>query len=286
MSRPGALAHAWRGFLVSARLGWEVSSNWTQPLLFAIYSILRPISAALILVVMYSVISGQRADVARYLSFLVVGIAFWQLVQGGVAGFANAISEDRGMYRTLKYVYISPVKFYLYLTGRSVAQLGTAALSATIVLVAATLALRLPVHVLRIDYALLLTACLLAFVTVVAVALAYGVSLLAARHSYGYGEIAAQVLYIVSGAIFPISVLPGPLAGLAALSPLVYWLELVRRALLRGAALRMFPALSDGAVLLRLGASTLGTLLLAYLVFRWADHRARRLGLIDLDISW
>jgi len=281
-----ALTRQWHGLLVSARLGWEVSSNWTQPLVFAIYSLLRPISAALILVVMYSVISGSRAGVAGYLAFLVVGISFWAFVQNGLGGFANAISEDRGRFRTLKYVYMSPLSFYVYLTGRSVAQLGSGAASVVIVLLAATVALRLPIHPFRIDYPMLLAACALAFLGLIAVAMAYSLALLSARHSYGYGEVAAQVLYIVSGAIFPISVLPGPLAALASLSPLVYWLELVRRALLAGGALRMFPALSDGAVLLRLEISTAGTLLLAYLVFRWADHRARKLGLIDMELSF
>ncbi len=277
---------ACRGFLASVRLGWEVSSNWTQPLVFAIYAVLRPISAALILVVMYSVISGRRGGAGGYVSFLVVGVAFWSFVQNGLAGFANGISEDRGMYRTLKYVYMAPQPFVVYLTGRGVAQLGSAAASVLIVLVLAALALRLPLDPLHVNYPLLFLACALAFVTVVAVAMAYSLCLLAARHAYGYGEIAAQVLYIVSGAIFPITVLPGPLAALASLSPLVYWLELVRRALLQGAALRMFPALSDGAVLSRLVLATAGTLIIVYLVFRWADRRARKLGLIDLDVSF
>ena len=34
------------GYAAAVRLGWAVSSNWTRPLLFVIYSVLRPISMA------------------------------------------------------------------------------------------------------------------------------------------------------------------------------------------------------------------------------------------------
>jgi ABC-2 type transport system permease protein len=52
---------AWRAFRAAVQLGWEVSSNWTEPLLFFIYSVVRPVSIALILVVMYRVVTGGRS---------------------------------------------------------------------------------------------------------------------------------------------------------------------------------------------------------------------------------
>ena len=83
-----------------------------------------------------------------------------------------------------------------------------------------------------------------------------------------------------------LTVLPGVLATLASLSPLVYWMELIRRSLLGSQAIRMFPALSDGDVMLRLVVTTVATLLLAHLVFTWADRQARRKGLIDMESNW
>ncbi len=186
----------------------------------------------------------------------------------------------------LKYVYASPQPFPLYLIGRGAAQLGSAAASVLIVLVSTTVVLRLPIDPFRVNYLLLGLACLLAFVAIVSVAMGYSLSLLAVRDSYGYGELAAQMLFIVSGAIFPLSVLPGPLAALASVSPLVYWLELVRRALLQGNAFRMFPLLSDSAAVVRLLLTTILTIAFAYGLYRWADHRARRIGLIDLETNW
>ncbi len=261
----------WRGFKAATRLGWQISSNWTQPLVFVLYSVLRPLSAAFILVVMYRVISGGGANTAAYLAFLVSG---------------DGIAEDRGEYKMLKYVYTSPAHFYVYLLGRGLAQLASAVASALIVLVVATIALSLPINPLRVNYPVLLAASSLALVAVIGLAMAFGVLLLQARDAHGYGELGSGVLYVISGAIFPISVLPGVLATIASFSPLVYWMELIRRSLLGSQAIRMFPALSDGDVMQRLVVTTAGTLLLAHLVFTWADRQARRQGLIDMESNW
>jgi ABC-2 type transport system permease protein len=279
-------ARTWIGFTTAVRLGWAVSSNWTRPALFVIYAILRPISTALILVVMFTVISGGRGNARTYLSFLIIGTAFWAFVNEGVSEFAVGILEDRGRFKMLKYAYLAPLRFPIFLVGRASSKLTSAAASVVIVLVVATVGLRLPINPLQIDYGLLAVACLLAFVAVMAFSIALSMVLLAGRDAYGYGEIMAQVLYIFSGAIFPISVLPGPLAFFASLSPLAYWLELTRRAILHGRVYEMFPYLSDGQVLLRLVLSTAGTVVLGYLAYVWADRRARTKGYIDMDANF
>ena len=48
----------------------------------------------------------------------------------------------------------------------------------------------------------------------------------------------------------------------------------------------MFPALSDADVFLRLLVATAATLVLAHLVFSWADRTARQKGLIDMETNW
>jgi ABC-2 type transport system permease protein len=280
------LRQTWLGYSTAVRLGWAVSSNWTRPLTFVIYTILRPISGALILVVMYSVITGGKADTRTYLAFLVIGVAFWAFVTEGMSDFALGILEDRGRFRMLKYAYLAPLRFPVFLVGRASSKLVSAAASVLIVLVVATVGLRLPISPLAIDYGLLAIACLLAFISVLAFAIAMSLMLLAGRDTHGYGEVIAQVLYVFSGAIFPISVLPGPLSFLASISPLVYWLELSRRAILHGRVYEMFPTLSDGDVLLRLVVATAGTVVLAYLVYSWGDRLARRKGFIDMDTGW
>ena len=281
----GPLARTWIAFTTAVRLGWAVSSNWTRPLLFVIYAILRPISTALILVVMYTVITGGKGNAAAYLNFLVIGTSFWAFVNEGVSEFATGILEDRGRFKMLKYAYLAPHRFPVFLVGRASSKLTSAAASVVIVLVVATVGLRLPINPLTVNYGLLALACLLAFISVMAFSIALSMVLLSGRDAYGYGEIMAQVLYVFSGAIFPIAVLPGPLAFLASLSPLAYWLELCRRAILHGRVYEMFPTLSDAAVLGRLGLATAGTVAVGYLAYRWADRQARRKGYLDMETA-
>jgi ABC-2 type transport system permease protein len=274
------------GYAAAVRLGWAVSSNWTRPILFVTYSVLRPVSVALILAVMYSVITHNSAASRPYLAFLIVGTAFWSFIQEGVSEFATGILEDRGRYHILKYSYMAPLGFPVFLLGRATSKLASAAASVVIVLVVGTVALRLDINPLRVNYPLLIAACALAFVSVIAFAITLCMVLLAGKDTHGYGEIMAQFLYLFSGAIFPIAVLPGPIAWLAALSPLPYWLELCRRAILHGSVTQMFPSLSDGEVLLRLVLATAGTLLLGYVLYRMTDRRARAMGYIDMKENW
>src|SRR5215831_4408701 len=74
-----------RAFATAARIGWETESNWTDPLLFAIYSVAKPLASVLILLFMLQVISGGNAS-PQYRAFVVVGSALWSFVVGGVAG--------------------------------------------------------------------------------------------------------------------------------------------------------------------------------------------------------
>jgi ABC-2 type transport system permease protein len=51
------LKSAIRSLRLATWLGWQIESNWTDPFLFAVYSIVKPVASALILVVMYSIIT-------------------------------------------------------------------------------------------------------------------------------------------------------------------------------------------------------------------------------------
>jgi ABC-2 type transport system permease protein len=109
------------------------------------------------------------------------------------------------------------------------------------------------------------------------------VLLLAVRDSYGCRELLAEMLDIVSGAIFPLTVLPGAVRVLAEFLPLSYWLELVRRSLLGEGTVKLYPALSDAAVVGRLALTTAALAVVGQVVYVVADRRARRFGFIDIE---
>ena len=91
VGKPGML---WRSFRTAAWLGWQIESNWADPFLFAVYSIVKPLAAAGILVVMYSIVMG--GDFASPLfSDIYLGNAFYMYVGGVMTGIAYAVIDDR-----------------------------------------------------------------------------------------------------------------------------------------------------------------------------------------------
>jgi ABC-2 type transport system permease protein len=260
--------------------------------LFFIYSVAKPVSAALILVVMLEVVGGATAP--QYRAYVVVGSALWSLVLSGIAGLAFAILDDRERYRMLKYVYVSPSDFLIVLLGRGVARLAVGAAGAAITLAVGVVALGVPFDAGSVDWMLLAVATVAGLASIVAIGVAMAAICIQTRQeSWSYPDAVAGSLFLVSGAVFPLAVLPTPLQAAGLLSPLTWWIEATRRALLDGAPSGLggggsfFAAVSGGTVpdpagiafaLLATGAVTT---LAARAVFRASDRRARDRGLLD-----
>ena len=102
------------------------------------------------------------------------------------------------------------------------------------------------------------------------------------------GEAAAGVLYLFSGAIFPLEVLPPAVRWIGYVNPITYWLELIRRALV-GEVAEAFPTL-QGLSNERILGILVGLMVIfgviAIYVFRWAEHRAKERGLIDMVTNY
>jgi len=134
---------SWPTLKAAAWLGWQIESNWTDPFLFAIYSIVKPISGAAILIVMYSIISGKDFSSPMF-AFIYLGNAFFMLVGAVVQGVSWGIMDDREHYRTLKYLYIAPIRMPVYLIGRSAANFITRLFSVIITLLFGVIFLKFP----------------------------------------------------------------------------------------------------------------------------------------------
>lgn len=273
-------ASARRSLATGARLGWAIESNWTDPFLFAVYSVARPVGATLVLVAMvWLVAGGGRQD---YLGFLVVGSACWTFVGGGMSGFVWAVLDDRERYRMLKYVVLSAVGFLPFLVGRASAQLVTASAGFLVTLAVGVLFLGVQIHPGSIGWPLLVASMSVGLGSVVALGLAVaGLCLTIRREAWSYPEAIAGGLYLLSGAIFPLDVLPVMLQPLALALPTTWWLEGVRRALLGVATPGLLAAVPDTMVLLALCTSTGVLTLVSWRVFRAFERVARERGLID-----
>ncbi|HET9520229.1 MAG TPA: ABC transporter permease [Candidatus Limnocylindrales bacterium] len=288
----GAFTEARKSFAVSARLGWQMEANWTDPVLFFIYSVAKPVASALILVLMLEVIGGaSRPD---FRAFVVVGSALWSFVVAGIAGLAWSVLDDRERYRMLRYVYVSPSDFLVVLLGRGVARVAVGAMGAVITLAVGVVALGVPFEPARIDWPLLVVVMALGLGAIVAIGIVLAAICLQTRQeSWSYPEAVSGALFLVSGAVFPLTVLPGPLQAVGLLTPLGWWVEGVRLALFPGGLTALggagsfFESVTGRAspeplevviALLATGAvATLG----AVAVFRVSDRRAKDRGLLD-----
>lgn len=269
-------------------LGWQIESNWTDPFLFAIYSIVKPLSGAAILVVMYAVISQGNFESPMF-PYIYLGNAFYIYVGAVMTGVSWAVVDDREHYKTLKYMYIAPIRIPLYLLGRGVARFITGSIAVIITITAGVLFLKVPLNFAEINWPLFFLTLFLGVIMLAMLGLLLaGITLTVARHEGFIGEATAGALYIFSGAVFPLDVLPNGFRQIGFFMPTTYWLELLRRSLVGNIA-QAFPTLSafsNGQLLGILVALSVFFGITGALVFRRCDRIARERGLIDRTTNY
>jgi len=273
----------WRSFWVATWLGWQIESNWTQPFLFAIYSIIKPLAGAAILVVMYSVITQGNFNTPIF-PYLYYGNAFYQYVAAILTGVSWAVIDDREHYKTLKYMYIAPINIPIYWLGRGVARFLTGSISVLITIAFGVAFLHVPLNLATVNWPLFIVALFIGVSMLAMMGLILAsITLLIAHHFFLIGEAVAGALFLLSGAIFPLEVLPAWIRPVGFAVPITYWLELMRRSLIGNVA-QAFPTLSRFGNLQLLGiliGLTIVFAIASLFVFRFCDHHAREQSLID-----
>jgi len=277
-----------RTLITAAWLGWQIESNWTDPLLFFTYSIARPIATVMILVIMYLVISPNGTDNPLF-AYIYLGNALYVMVGQVMTGTSWAVIDDREHYRTMKQLYTTPMNAYFYMMGRGVAKLIVASISVLIILTFGVLVFHLPLDIRTINWPLFISSTILGILSIASLGIILGgMTLSMARHFWAVGEAVGGVLYLFTGAIFPLETLPSWLRPIGYIFPVTYWLELARRALL-GDKVSRFPTLgqfSDAQLLGILGVFTLALLITSSLFFERMLHVAREKGMIDMETSY
>lgn len=272
-----------RSFLTATWLGWQIESNWTDPFLFFVYSIIKPLAGAGIIVVMYGVISNGNFSTPLF-AYIFIGNAFYQYVGSVMTGVSWSIVDDREHYRTLKYIYTAPVNIPLYLLGRGVSRFIISTFSVIITLAFGMLFLELPIDLASVDWGLLILTIIIGVImlSMIGILLA-GITLLTARQSFFIGDVVAGVFYLFCGVIFPIELLMPWMRPIGFAIPVTYWTELIRRAMV-GTVAEAFPTfthMGNDQLMLILVGSSLVFAVISIIVFKICDHQAREQGLID-----
>jgi ABC-2 type transport system permease protein len=283
-----SISALWRSFRLAAWLGWQIESNWADPFLFAIYSLIKPLASVLILVVMYSIITnGDYAS--PMFTYIYLGNAFFIYVGQVMTGISWAVMDDREHYKTLKYIYLTPSHFPTYLMGRGVAKFLVASISVAVTLVVGVLFLDLQINLAAVNWPLFIATMVIGIYMLAMLGLILAsVMLIVAHHSFSVGDAVAGALYLLCGAIFPLEVLPPFLRFIGYLLPITYWLELIRRSVI-GTVAGAFPTLQSFSDIQLLGillALTVVFSLVAVVTFKRCDHIARERGLIDVVTNY
>jgi len=265
----------------AAWLGWKVDSNWTDPLLFAIYAVARPLANGLIIVAMYWAVRGRNTHAALFAGFFVAN-AFHTFVNTVLVDMGWIVFGEREEYETLKFLVASPVGMRTYLTGRSVVKFARATLSAGLLF-----ALGWFVLGVRWNWAaarwgpLLLSVALGLAATLCAGLLVAGLCLVLTRAAITVLDGVALGLYLLCGVIFPVDLLPRVLQWVSLVLPFTWWYEAIRRFLLGHGASAWFGRLSDTQLLAGLAVTTAVTCAGSLLGYTALERAARRLGRLD-----
>ena len=266
-----------------------MDSNWTEPWLFMVYSVVKPVAGAFILVLMYTVfaIIGNRQDPAAF-SYMYVGNSFFIFVASVLFGTFQVIQSDREWYQTMRYVYIAPISYYVYILGRAVSKIAVAAFAVLITLVFGALFLGVQMHISLEAVPLFVASTALGLAVLLAIGICLGgISFLTAKHTHGLAEGIPGIFYVFCGVLFPLSVLPGWGQTVGRAIPLTYWFDITRRLLTPTLGVETtLVGYSDLAILLLLIVSSVAFFGLSVLVFKAGEYFARKAGKIDMTTSY
>jgi ABC-2 type transport system permease protein len=282
-----------RTLRLAAWLGWQLETNWASPWLFALYMLVKPVCGSLMLVCMYYAAryaTGGRVP-AEFLPYLYISNACFGLVGTVMFGLSYGVVRDREHYRMMKYVYISPAHFQTYFVGRGLARATEGSVGAVLNIAVGLLLfadLRSQLGLAGIDWGWLAIylGIGLAMLWACGMILA-GACLNMTRNGMFLSEGVSGVVYLLSGVVFPLAVLPGWIQGISLTLPTTYWLEGMRRAL-TGPVPESAPILrgpladwSNGELAIALAATTAVLVVAAQLFWGWSERRAWRLGKLE-----
>ncbi len=276
----------------STWLGWQIESNWADPLLFVLYLVVKPVSGSLMLVCMFY--AAREAAPTRvpseFLPYVYISNACYGLVGCVMFGLSYVVVSDRENYGMLKYIFISPARFQTYLVGRGFARALEGIIGGGVTIIFGLIVLSDVRNAFKGELSVFW---LLIFLIVGTVMLwACGLILASAmlnmhRSGMFLSEGIAGVVYFLSGVVFPISVLPQWLQWIGMTLPTTYWLEGMRRALTGApspnSTLGESPLTrwKNWELLLALVGTTIVLGIVAQLFYHWSIKRAWRNGKIE-----
>lgn len=261
-------------------LGWKVESNWTNPFVFLTYLIAKPI-ASVILVGLVFVIGSSASGMSRddLFFYTFTGAVFFIYPATITISLAYLVHEDRAKYEVLKHIYITPSSLKPYIVGRGVASVINASVSVVVSMLIGSIvfsnyfALHLPIDASKIDYPALIASIPLGVAAFISLGvILYAINLVTFKLQYSLSEYTTGILFLLSGVVFPPTMLPYPVSLIGGVLPTTHFLNVVR------ASLMGYNAYESMAYLL---LSTILMIAVALIFMNRVESIARFKGTID-----
>jgi ABC-2 type transport system permease protein len=264
-------------------VGWKVETNWADPLVFAIYYLIRPLSSLLIVGFVFLV--GRAVGnnfTPEYFAFMFIGNSFFLYVTQIMMTMSMLIHDDRSHYEVLKHIYLAPASLSWYIIGRSLNGVLNASISLVMTLgfgmliFQGLMGVQIPINWLAVNFPLLALTLVLGVICFIGMGfILCGVNIMTSKVQFMLSDYVSGILYLFGGVVFLPSVLPLWGQAVSSILPITYFLSCVRSSFLQQ---------TSGTVqtnLLLLVVTMIGTIIVGFLIFRFAMHWARKEGLID-----
>jgi ABC-2 type transport system permease protein len=263
-------------------LGWKVETNWADPLVFAIYYLIRPIAGLLIVGFMYLIGSYAGGLDPQLFAYMFIGNCFFQYLFQIVNTMTMLIHEDRSHYEVLKHVYLAPGSLSWYIVGRALNGVMNASISLLLSFVFGVaifqygLGVQIPINWLGIDWLLLAASLGLGIVCFMGIGfILCAINIMTSKVQFMLTEYVSGILYLFGGVVFVPEILPAWGQAISSALPITYFLSTIRYAILHQAGYDVQMNL------LYLLVTFAATMIVGALIFRFAMHEARKNGLID-----
>ena len=276
-----AIANTAKVMAQGAWIGWKVESNWTDPFVFLAYMIAKPMASVLMIGLIFLIGSDAAGTMnQQFFFYTFTGAIFFIYPTTLAISLGYLMHEDRAKYEVLKQIYIAPESLKPYIFGRVIASSVNATVSVIAAFVIGTVifstffGLDLGINALQVNYPLLVGTILLGIIAFGFLGLLLcAINLVSFKLQYSLSEYTTGFLFLLSGVVFPVSVLPVVAQEVGYALPTTYFLNLVRSSLLGSGEFTL-----DLAYMI---LSTAGFAVMATILFKIAEHRARQKGMID-----
>lgn len=266
-------------------LGWKIDTNWADPLVFAIYYLVRPLASLLIVGFIFligSLASPSGVFDPQYFAYMFVGNCFFVYVTQVMMSMSILIHEDRAHYEVLKHIYLSPGSLKWYILGRALNGVLNASISLILTLgfglliFQGMLGVLIPINWLGIDFPLLALSLIIGMFCFLALGfMLCGINIMTSRVQFMLTEYVSGTLYLFGGVVFLPEILPSWGQAVSNALPITYFLGSIRFAILHQTG---FDAQTNSLYLI---LTTVGAIILGISIFKIAEHKARKDGLID-----